>query len=167
MVTKVRQSTFNWQTERDWRDMLVDAPSGYSPQWLGAIEDEKLQGHCRKLYIQLRRDSDNGNGVSLMRDLVLRRIVWAVRILERVEQAVEFWDGEIDKCREEGNIKTALECEDRLLGYMMMHQRYTKDLIEFIKTIMVEVPPLKTIGGVAEGDKVMIYTTLREGNDDN
>lgn len=145
--------------------MLIDAPSGYSPQWLGAIEDKKLQRHCRKLYIQLRKDSDNGNGVSLMRDLVIRRIVWAVRILERVEQAVEFWDGSTSKYRKRNNEKMALECEDRLIGYMMMHQRYTKDLIGFIQTIMVEMPPLRSIEElfgakiVGLGDKVIIHTT--------
>ena len=151
--------------------MLVDAPSGYSPQWLGAIEDKRLKKHCRDLYIQLRKDSDNGNGVSLMRDLVIRRIVWAVRILERVEQAVEFWDDAINKYRKRKDDKMALECEDRLIGYMMMHQKYTKDLIGFIETIMVEIPPLKSVEEILKAkmpvsSKVMIHTKGEEYNDD-
>ncbi len=142
--------SFNWNKELNWRDMLVDAPSLYSPSWLGAITNKELAAHCNKLYMRLRKDMDNGNGVSLMRDLVLRRIVWSVRILERVEQAIVEWDGRVDEGER--------DAERMLSGYMDLHRRQCRLLNESIELILVEMPPMKTVeqfaGRKAHGDGV-------------
>lgn len=154
-----KKKSFNWKTELNWRDMLIDAPAGYSPQWLGAITDKNLRNHVQKLYLQLRRDADNGNGVSLMRDLVLRRIVWSNRILERVEQAIAHWDREVDAGQP--------GAEEMLLNYMRYHTHQTHELIIAIQTVLVEMPPMKTVDEIANArtpnkDRVVIKSESEE-----
>lgn len=155
---------FNSKTEKNWRDMLLDAPSGYCPHFMGTCGDEKLAAHFQKLYMQLRRDSDNGNGVSLMRDLVLRRIVWSVRILERVEQAIEYWDHQVSV-----RIKEREHAEGMLVGYMQYHTKQSRQLNESIELILVEMPPMKTVeqisGRSTDRDKVTFSETEGGGED--
>lgn len=72
-----------------------------------------------------------------MRDLVLRRIVWSVRILERVEQALDEWEFKV--------IAGVVNAEKNLAGYMRFHVRQTEMLLRAINTIKVDMPPLKTV----------------------
>ena len=164
-MAKLTRQSFDWKTALNWRDMLNDAPSRYSPHWMGLIEDEKLAAHCQMLYMQLRQDADNGNGVSLMRDLVLRRIVWSVRILERVEQALLYWEGKI----EDDDYPLA---EEMLVKYMKFHSQQSNQLMDSISKVLVEMPPLKTVRQIAGGhrraqDKVTFPETEELDDDRN
>jgi len=193
-----KKQTFEWKTALNWRDMLVDAPASFSPHWLGTIEDKKLAAHCQKLYMQLRRDADNGNGVSLLRDLVLRRIVWSVRILERIEQAIVHWDKEVDACfaqtaeleqqlkgvRKRAGIKAERianglyadlnakraatgNAEERLANYMRYHTHQCHELIYAIETILVEMPPIKTVQQIYSPGRDRNKVHFSETNEDD
>ncbi len=94
------------------------------------------------MYLQLRKDADNGSGVTLLRDLVLRRIVWNMRILERIEQAIEEWDLKV--------LASVPQAEEILLEYMRFHQSQSRQLISEIRTVLVPMPPMKSIDEVIE-----------------
>ena len=131
-----------WRSRMGWIDMLRDAPRFYHPDWMHPIRDPGLKAHVKKLYLQLRRDADNGSGVTLLRDLVLRRIVWNMRILERIEQAIEEWDIKV--------LASVPGAEEMLLEYMRFHQSQSKQLIMEINIVLVPMPPMKSIDQIIE-----------------
>tara|TARA_R110000772_G_scaffold86132_3_gene180525 strand:+ start:983 stop:1540 length:558 start_codon:yes stop_codon:yes gene_type:complete len=97
--------------DRRWHDMLRDAPSDYSVHWIDELADAKLRAYLRQAYIQLREEQDTGHGVSFLRDLLIRRLLWCARIAHRIEGVIEHyahqdmiapnathqWDGKLAK----------------------------------------------------------------------
>lgn len=75
--------------ERRWAEMLRDAPAEYSPKWIDVIQEPKLRAYLRQVYTEMREEQDDGNGVSVLRDLLLRRLLWCARIAERIEYIME------------------------------------------------------------------------------
>jgi hypothetical protein len=88
--------------------------------------------------LQLRKDADNGYGVTLLRDLLLRRLVWSVRILERVEQAIVKWDM-ADLAGIEG-------AEDKLVEYMRFYDFHVRTMNRVIALLMDERAPVQPMG---------------------
>lgn len=75
-----------------WREMLRDAPTEYSPHWIDVIQDPKLREYVRQTYLQLREEQDDGTGITVLRDLLLRRLMWCARIAYRIEGVMEdYW----------------------------------------------------------------------------
>jgi hypothetical protein len=77
--------------ERRWHEMLRDAPSDYSIHWIDEITDRKLRAYLRQAYLELRQEQDIGKGVSFLRDLLIRRLLWCARIAHRYEGLIEFY----------------------------------------------------------------------------
>ncbi len=77
--------------ERRWHEMLRDAPSDYSPHWIDELADPKLGNYLRQIYLQLRQEQDEGTGVTALRDILLRRLLWCARIAARVEGVIEYY----------------------------------------------------------------------------
>jgi len=89
-----RRDFFHMQQreERRWHEMLRDAPSDYSIHWIDELMDPKLRAYLRQAYIQLRQEQDQGKGVSILRDMLLRRLLWCARIAVRLEGAMEEYE---------------------------------------------------------------------------
>lgn len=135
-----------WRTTKNdparFRDLLIDAPGKYSPDWLESLSDPNLKKHCRQLYLRLKKDSDAGHGVSMLRDVVLKRIVWNLRIIDRVEQAIAKYD-KLELAGYEG-------AEEKLLDYMKFHAWQVSDLTKQIQLVLVDMPPMVSLEQIRE-----------------
>lgn len=72
-------------------ELIADAPAQFGPQWLDSIENQALKRHVHQAYMAIRRQQDDGTGISVLRDMLIRRIVYLERICNRLELAMEHW----------------------------------------------------------------------------
>lgn len=77
--------------EKRWHEMLADAPTEYSIHWIDELLDPKLRAYLRQAYIQIRQEQDTGKGVSFLRDILIRRLLWCARIAQRIEGQIEYY----------------------------------------------------------------------------
>lgn len=95
------------------REMLHDAPTHYAPQWLDHIQNDALKAHVRDTYMAIRAEQDDGRGITALRDLMIRRLVYSERICNRLEMAMEHWTDQY--------IAGNAEAEARLLEYQRFY----------------------------------------------
>lgn len=93
----VKREFFELQNsaDRSWYDMIQDAPADYSPKWIDRLQEGKLRDYLRQVYLELREEQAKDGKVSVLRDLLIRRLVWCARICDRIEQAMDKAEGEI------------------------------------------------------------------------
>ncbi len=137
---------------QQWVEMLSDAPTDYHPDFIDRLQNEPLREHLRNLYMELRREQDTGGGVTRLRDLMLRRVVWLARIASKLEDEIERAEIEDLAALKDHGQKRKLERLNTL------YLRVTKTMLEISYHITPPKKRRKTSAGRLGLGKVVIPT---------
>lgn len=112
---------------------VPDAQPPYEYDWLERIENPLLREYCQGLYDQLEAELADAGAVSMMRQMLLRRLTYMARMCERLESVMDQLEDRLSR-------RFTRADDMRLDETMSFYDQHVKHMAQLVKTLLRSSP---------------------------